>query len=49
VLSGKEFLVDVAYERFLGPEIFFNPEIYTSTTSASLAQVLRPPLLDYDE
>lgn len=28
--AGKKVTVDVGYERFLAPEIFFNPEIYTS-------------------
>jgi len=29
-VSRQEFSVDVGYERFLGPEIFFNPEIFSS-------------------
>ena len=28
--NGKTAVVDVGYERFLAPEIFFNPEIYSS-------------------
>ena len=28
--NGKSANVDVGYERFLAPEIFFNPEIYSS-------------------
>ncbi|KAF2798350.1 Actin/actin-like protein [Melanomma pulvis-pyrius CBS 109.77] len=28
--NGKSVQVDVGYERFLAPEIFFNPEIYSS-------------------
>jgi actin-related protein 3 len=28
--NGKSAVVDVGYERFLAPEIFFNPEIYSS-------------------
>lgn len=28
--GGREVQVDVGYERFLAPEIFFNPEIYSS-------------------
>jgi actin-related protein 3 len=28
--TKKEYRVDVGYERFLGPELFFNPEIYGS-------------------
>lgn len=26
-ISQKEFTIDVGYERFLGPEIFFHPEV----------------------
>jgi actin-related protein 3 len=26
--TGKPYSVEVGYERFLGPELFFNPEIY---------------------
>jgi len=29
-VTKQEFSVDVGYERFLGPEIFFNPEIFSS-------------------
>jgi len=29
-VSKQPFSVDVGYERFLGPEIFFNPEIFSS-------------------
>jgi len=29
-VSKKPFTIDVGYERFLGPEIFFNPEIFSS-------------------
>lgn len=28
-ISKKEFTIDVGYERFLGPEIFFHPEVET--------------------
>lgn len=28
--GGRKTVVDVGYERFLAPEIFFNPEIYSS-------------------
>ena len=28
-ITKKEFNVDVGYERFLGPEIFFHPEVNT--------------------
>lgn len=32
-ISKKEFTVDVGYERFLGPEIFFHPEVSQSVSS----------------
>ena len=34
--TGAPFAVDVGYERFLGPELFFNPEIYSSGGWVSL-------------
>lgn len=37
--TGAPFTCDVAHERFLGPEIFFNPEIYTSEYTTPLPQV----------
>jgi actin-related protein 3 len=30
----------VAYERFLGPEVFFQPEIYTSDYLTPLPEVV---------
>jgi len=35
-----KFLVDVGYERFLGPEIFFNPEIFSSDFLTPLPQAI---------
>jgi len=29
-VTKKKIPIDVGYERFLGPEVFFNPEIYSS-------------------
>lgn len=26
-INQKKFIIDVGYERFLGPEIFFHPEV----------------------
>ena len=31
-ISKKEFTIDVGYERFLGPEIFFHPEVPSHTS-----------------
>ena len=45
--TGQEFSCKVAYERFLGPELFFNPEIYSSDYTTPLPQVTHPPLLCY--
>ncbi|KXS15130.1 actin2 [Gonapodya prolifera JEL478] len=39
-VTGKPFNVDVGYERFLGPEIFFNPEIYSSDFLTPLPEVV---------
>ena len=32
-ITKKEFTVDVGYERFLGPEIFFHPEVNSFSMS----------------
>lgn len=37
---GQSVTIDVGYERFLGPEIFFNPEIATSDFLTPLPQVV---------
>lgn len=37
--SGK-WEIDIAYERFLAPEVFFNPEIFTETFSTPLPDVV---------
>jgi len=37
---GQQFAVDVAYERFLGPEIFFNPEISNPDYTTPLPDVI---------
>lgn len=38
-ISKRPFQCDVGYERFLGPEIFFNPEIYSSDFLTPLPKV----------
>lgn len=40
VRTGERFVCDVGYERFLGPEIFFNPEIYSQDHSTPLPNIL---------
>lgn len=37
---GRKINVDVGYERFLAPEIFFNPEIYSSDYLTPLPNVV---------
>lgn len=37
---AQKYSVDVGYERFLAPEIFFNPEIYSSDFLTPLPQVV---------
>lgn len=37
--TGQDFSCNVAYERFLGPELFFQPEIYSSDYTVPLPQV----------
>jgi len=39
-VSLKQYQYDVGYERFLGPEIFFNPEIYSSDFLTPLPKVV---------
>lgn len=36
----QKYSLDVGYERFLAPEIFFNPEIYSSDFLTPLPQVV---------
>jgi len=39
-VTKKPFTIDVGYERFLGPEVFFNPEIYSSDFLVPLPEVI---------
>jgi len=38
--TKKKYTVDVGYERFLGPEIFFNPEIFSSDYTTPLPNLV---------
>uniref|UniRef100_A0A2N9I6A7 Actin-related protein 3 n=1 Tax=Fagus sylvatica TaxID=28930 RepID=A0A2N9I6A7_FAGSY len=38
--TGAPYSCDIGYERFLGPEVFFNPEIYSSELSNPLPAVI---------
>jgi len=39
-VTKKPFTCDVGYERFLGPEIFFNPEVFSSDFLTPLPKVV---------
>ena len=39
-MTGRKYDLDVGYERFLAPEIFFNPEIYSSDFLTPLPEVV---------
>ncbi|GAA5875963.1 hypothetical protein JCM1840_006233 [Sporobolomyces johnsonii] len=39
-VTGRKYNLDVGYERFLAPEIFFNPEIYSSDFLTPLPEVV---------
>ncbi|KAK2460899.1 hypothetical protein APHAL10511_007369 [Amanita phalloides] len=39
-VTGRKYTVDVGYERFLAPEIFFNPEIYSSDFLTPLPEIV---------
>ena len=38
--TGRTWVSEVGYERFLGPEIFFNPEIFSSDFLTPLPEVV---------
>jgi actin-related protein 3 len=38
--TKQPYTVDIGYERFLGPEIFFNPDIFSSEFSVPLPKVV---------
>lgn len=39
-VTKTPYVVDVGYERFLGPEVFFNPEIFSSDFLTPLPKVV---------
>ena len=43
--TGRSWSCDVGYERFLGPEIFFNPEIFSSDFLTPLPEVVDEAIL----
>jgi len=40
LVTGEQYDIDVAYERFLGPEMFFHPEFIHSDWRAPLDEVV---------
>lgn len=38
--TGQPYTCDVGYERFLGPEVFFNPEIFSPDFTTPLPDVV---------
>ncbi len=40
VVLAQKYEIDVGYERFLAPEIFFNPEIYSSDFLTPLPDIV---------
>jgi actin-related protein 3 len=38
--TKEEFKIDVGYERFLGPEVFFSPEIFSSDFAEPLPDIV---------
>jgi len=38
--TGQPYKIDVGYERFLGPELFFNPEIYGTQNVTPLPELV---------
>jgi len=39
-VTGRKYSVDVGFERFLAPEIFFNPELYSSDFLTPLPEIV---------
>mmetsp|Transcript_5736 Transcript_5736/g.8469 ORF Transcript_5736/g.8469 Transcript_5736/m.8469 type:complete len:422 (+) Transcript_5736:2376-3641(+) len=44
--TKKVYTVDVGYERFLGPEIFFTPEMFSEQFTTPLAEVVDSTILN---
>jgi len=38
--TGKEWTIDVGYEKFVGPELFFSPEIFSTDFTQSLSEIV---------
>ena len=44
--TKKQWSCDVGYERFLGPEIFFNPEIFSTDFKSPLSEVVDSAIIN---
>ena len=40
LIDRQSYEIDVGYERFLAPEIFFNPEIFSSDFLTPLPEIV---------
>jgi len=43
--TNKQWSCDIGYERFLGPEVFFSPEIFNPQYSTSLPEIVDKAIL----
>ena len=43
--TGQPWSIDIGYERFLGPEVFFNPEIFNADYTTPLPDVIDESIL----
>lgn len=41
-VNQKKFVIDIGYERFLGPEIFFHPEVRVRRDAACVERYCPP-------
>ena len=49
-INQKKFIIDVGYERFLGPEIFFHPEVRClSGLRVSVHRAMLPPSVHQEQ
>jgi len=46
-VTKKEFEIEVGYERFLGPEIFFHPEFANPDFTAPISETVDEVILHY--
>ena len=44
--TSKTWTADVGYERFLGPEMFFNPEIFSTDFKTPLSEVVDSSIIN---